>query len=417
MLLTSVFVLGIAIAALTVYTAFVAYRTGIVRDMARTDAQQVAEMVFEHLYSVMRKGWTRAEIDDVTHRIHLHLPNHEVLVIRGEPVARQFGDREGHAGLRERDKLVAATLANGTVQFLADEQRVRYAFPVVMASECVTCHTATPGEVNGAIVVSAPLAAMQTPIEGIVHPMMQLALALTVALLLAVYAILRLRVVRPMVDLSDHVNAISRETDYTRDLAIESSWPRELQTLANNFNALTAQVRSSTDALRESSLRDPLTGLFNRRHFDAALEQAAVDAANGAATFAVLLIDLDRFKPINDMFGHAAGDAVLASVAQALKDCLRETDLAARIGGDEFAILAISTAEADAQQLAARIREVVGRAELRFGQESIRPACSVGVATYPRNGRLGVEVLHAADIAMYADKSLRSAVASPPRAT
>lgn len=328
MLLAIVFVLGVVIAGLTVYSAFIAYRTSIVQDMARADTKQVAELVFEHLYSVMRKGWTGAEIDDVTHRIHLHLPHHEVLVVRGEPLVRQFGDREGHARIREKDSIVADTLKTGQVQFRTEGDRMRYAFPILMASECVACHTiSTPGEVNGVIAVSVPLAAMQGPIEGIVHPMMVLTLALTIALLLAVYVVLRRRVMRPMVDLTSHVSAISRATDYSRDIAVGNAWPRELQTLANSFNELMGQVRSSTDALRESSLRDPLTGLFNRRHFDAALEQAAVDASNGATSFAVLLLDLDRFKPINDKFGHAAGDAVLISVAKSLQGELRETDL------------------------------------------------------------------------------------------
>jgi diguanylate cyclase (GGDEF)-like protein len=409
MLLAIVFVLGVVIAGLTVYSAFIAYRTSIVQDMARADTKQVAELVFEHLYSVMRKGWTGAEIDDVTHRIHLHLPHHEVLVVRGEPLVRQFGDREGHARIREKDSIVADTLKTGQVQFRTEGDRMRYAFPILMASECVACHTiSTPGEVNGVIAVSVPLAAMQGPIEGIVHPMMVLTLALTIALLLAVYVVLRRRVMRPMVDLTSHVSAISRATDYSRDIAVGNAWPRELQTLANSFNELMGQVRSSTDALRESSLRDPLTGLFNRRHFDAALEQAAVDASNGATSFAVLLLDLDRFKPINDKFGHAAGDAVLISVAKSLQGELRETDLAARIGGDEFALLALSTTYEEAQQLAQRLRQAIGQPELRFGHEIVRPICSIGVGSCPADGHLGVDVLHAADVAMYADKMSRN---------
>jgi len=407
MLLATVFVLGVAIAGLTIYATFVAYRTSVIQQMARADAKQVAELVFEHLYSVMRKGWTRAEIDDVIHHTQLRLPDHEVLVVRGEPVVKQYGDREGHARLRENDLIVADTFKSSEVQFRTEGNRMRYTFPVIMASECVGCHTATPGEINGVIAVSVPLAALQGPIEGVVHPMMKLALLLIIVLLLAVYIVLRLRVMRPMIDLTAHVSAISQAVDYSRDLAVGHHWPRELQTLANNFNELMGQVRSSTDALRESSLRDPLTGLFNRRHFDAALEQAAIDATNGATYFAVLLIDLDRFKPINDLFGHAAGDAVLMSVAKSLQGELRETDLAARIGGDEFAVLTLSTTPDEAQQLAERLRKAIGQPELRFGHEIVRPACSIGMGSFPAAGHLGVDVLHAADFAMYADKAAR----------
>jgi diguanylate cyclase (GGDEF)-like protein len=409
MLLATVFVVGVAIAGLAIYTAFVAYRAGVVREMAHADAKRISEMVFEHLYSVMRKGWTGKEIDEITHRIHLRLPDHQVIVVRGEPVVKQYGDREGHAKLRTEDLAIAETLKTGEPQFRADNSSVRYVFPVTVDSECVVCHSAKPGEINGVISVSVPLAALQAPIEGIVHPMMKLALVLVFILLLAVYIVLRVRVMRPMVDLTDHVSKISQAADYSRDLVVESAWPRELETLANNFNELMGQVRSSTDALRESSLRDPLTGLFNRRRFDVALEQAAVDAANGATSFAVILIDLDHFKPINDLFGHAAGDAVLISVAKSMQGELRETDLAARIGGDEFAVLALSTTAEEAQQLAQRLRAAIGQPELRFGHESVRPECSIGVGSYLADGHLGVDVLHAADLAMYADKTARGA--------
>lgn len=409
MLLAVVFALGVAIAALTVYSAFIAYRTTIIQNMAREDAKQVSGLVFEHLYAVMRKGWTRADIDDVIHLVQLRLPHHEVLVVRSESVVRQYGDREGHARLREQDTVVADTLKSGKSLLRTENSRIRYSFPIQMSAECVACHTTTPGELNGVIVVSVPLNAVEKPIEGLIYPMMKLALLLTVALLLAAYFILRSRVVQPVEDLTSHVSTISREVDYTRDLVIGKRWPRELQTLANNFNELMGQIRRSTDALLESSLHDPLTGLFNRRHFDVALEQAAQDAEAGSAPFGVLLIDLDQFKPINDQFGHAAGDAVLLSVAKSLQGALRETDLAARIGGDEFAVLMTSTTYEEAKRLAERLREAICNPALRFGHDTVHPACSIGVAAYPQDGKLGVEVLHAADLAMYTDKARRNA--------
>jgi diguanylate cyclase (GGDEF)-like protein len=168
-----------------------------------------------------------------------------------------------------------------------------------------------------------------------------------------------------------------------------------------------AQVRLSHAQLHDLSIRDGLTGLFNRRHFDAALEQAAFDASHGSIPFAVLLIDLDRFKPINDQYGHAAGDAVLVSVADSIRAAIRETDLAARIGGDEFAVLALATTADIAHDLADRIRIAVSQPELRFGHASVYASCSVGVGCFPDDGRLAPDLMHSADVAMYADKTRR----------
>lgn len=410
LLVGGVFLIGVAIAAFTLYSAFVVYRANAIRDMARDDAKMVSELVFENLFLVMRKGWTRTEIDDVIHHIRLKLPDHEVLVVRGEPVVRQYGDRENHARLRTDDPLVVRTFSAGEAQAHSDGKWMRYAYPVIMANECVQCHTAHPGEVNGVITVSVPLSVMEVPIENMIHPMLRLGLLLVLGLLLATYLILRARVVVPMQNLGEQVGAITSSADYSRDLVAKMAWPRELHGLADNFNALMGQVRLSTDALRDSSLRDPLTNLFNRRHFDAMLEQAARDSRAGSAPFALLLIDLDRFKPVNDLFGHAAGDAVLMSVARAIQDNLRSTDLAARIGGDEFVVLALSTTRGEAEALAYRLREAIRAPALRFGQETLHVDCSIGVATYPDDGDLGVDVLRAADAAMYADKAGRNEI-------
>lgn len=407
-LLIAVFVAGLVIAALAVYSTYASYRQGTVRDMARADAQRISHLVFEHLYAVMRKGWTRDEIDDVIHHIQARLPDYEVKLIRGEPVVRQFGDRPGHADLRTNDALLRDVLAGGPEQVQMSGEQLRYVYPIRMTGECIGCHTqSSVGEVNGAISVSAPTRALTKPIEGIVQPAMRLALILIGCVLLMTYLVLRLRVTRPIVDLSGHVSELAREQDYSRDLVIGPGWPREVRSLGHHFNTLMGQVRESHEQLREASLRDPMTGLFNRRHFDAALARAVLDAHSGSQPFAVLLIDLDRFKPINDMFGHAAGDAVLISVARSLQGALRESDLAARIGGDEFAVLALATTRESAQELAERLRKAIGTPELRFGHEIVHPACSIGFGCYPDDGESAPQLLQAADTAMYTDKAQR----------
>jgi diguanylate cyclase (GGDEF)-like protein len=405
-LLLGVFVAGLLISALAVYSTFNAYRASTVHGMARADAKRISQMVFEHLYSVMRKGWTRTEIDDVIHHIQVQLPGYEIVVIRGEPVVRQFGDRPGHAELRESDEAARAVLSGGGEQVRVEEGKLRYLLPVTMSAECSTCHTsAHVGEVNGVIAVNVPTAVLYQPIENLVFPIMKLALVLVAGLLLLTFLFLRLRVSNPITELTAHVSTLSEQADYSRDLALDEHWPKEVRSLAENFNGLMARVRDSHDQLRDLSIHDPLTSLFNRRHFDTVLEQATFDASQGSVPFSVLLIDLDRFKPINDLFGHAAGDAVLMVVGKAIQNALRDTDMAARIGGDEFAILALATNPASAHELAARLRQAIAKPELRFGQEIVHPACSIGVASYPEDARLAADLMRIADNAMYDDKN------------
>jgi diguanylate cyclase (GGDEF)-like protein len=146
---------------------------------------------------------------------------------------------------------------------------------------------------------------------------------------------------------------------------------------------------------------DSLTGLFNRQTFLDVVNQMLQDSDKRKATFALLVLDLDKFKPVNDTLGHAAGDALLIEVARRLKRAVRDVDTIARLGGDEFAIIQDETTkEEDAGTLAGRIVRDLGRPfEIQGQQVSI--GASVGVALYPIHGSSREELLKAADTALY----------------
>lgn len=409
-----VFLVVTLIASIMVYGAYRQQRDAVARQVGHAEAQRTANLIFEHLYSVMRKGWTRSEIDDVVHHIRRHLPDYDISVIRGEPVVRQYGDIAGHAAQRS-DPLVARVIADRNEIFDDDEQRLRYGFPVRMSSECLSCHAgAQPGEVNGVIVVTIPGERLREPIEAAVRPTILWIGGLMLVLFAAIFIALRRRVVDPLAEFTDHVRDIAEAEHDSRPIERPRHWPRELDSLAASFNSLMGEVADSQRKLEEMSIRDPLTGLFNRRHFDAALRQAIADADAGAAPFAVLLMDLDRFKPVNDRYGHAAGDALLVAVAQAIHGVLRETDVAARIGGDEFAIIALATHPGATAELTERLRMAIATLTLRFGDETLTAACSIGAAAYPEAGREPAEVVRAADAAMYIDKARRRGAAGHP---
>jgi diguanylate cyclase (GGDEF)-like protein/PAS domain S-box-containing protein len=161
---------------------------------------------------------------------------------------------------------------------------------------------------------------------------------------------------------------------------------------------------------------DFLTGLANRRRFEQELSREAERVARYGAPGAVLVIDLDNFKEVNDAFGHMAGDDLLKGVAGAVRHRIRHTDLLARIGGDEFGVL-LPQADADQAQIAADgIVKALGRHVAVLGDQSIRVTASVGLAMFERLS--AAEVLARADIAMYEAKAAgrsRFALYSPVR--
>jgi diguanylate cyclase (GGDEF)-like protein len=158
------------------------------------------------------------------------------------------------------------------------------------------------------------------------------------------------------------------------------------------------QRAAAEEKLREQARRDPVTGLLNRAGFDGELERALA-----AGPCAVLFLDLDGFKGINDRYGHSAGDAVLKDVGARLAGLIRGRDALARIGGDEFAIVLSEAECADAERIAAR---VVGELTLPIEVEGepVSLTASVGVCVSDHGAQAG-ELLRRADQAMYAAKS------------
>lgn len=146
---------------------------------------------------------------------------------------------------------------------------------------------------------------------------------------------------------------------------------------------------------------DALTHLPNRALFNDRLCQAIAAAQRNKAHLALMFIDLDKFKPVNDTYGHGIGDMLLKDVAVRIQDCLRESDTAARVGGDEFVILLPTiTAEQDASTVGEKIRHTLNQ-PFELGGHTLNIGSSIGVAVYPQHGSEEKLLVKSADIAMY----------------
>lgn len=149
---------------------------------------------------------------------------------------------------------------------------------------------------------------------------------------------------------------------------------------------------------------DTLTGLFSRRHFQEDLDKALRRLRRSGVHGAVMILDLDDFKDVNDRLGHPEGDKLLKSLADLLRKRMRKADVLARLGGDEFAVLLPNTEARQARQAAERIIGAVGRHTLRLAGRSIGLTVSAGVALYPEHGQTARELLARAEFAMYRAK-------------
>lgn len=159
------------------------------------------------------------------------------------------------------------------------------------------------------------------------------------------------------------------------------------------------------ESARALAMQDPLTGLPNRRALEAAIEKAIAEPPAAGRSHAVYLLDLNGFKRVNDEHGHATGDELLRVVARRFQSAAREQDLIARIGGDEFAVLARDIEGRDkAIQIGDRFVSAL-RADVVFDGRSHTVGVAVGVALYPEDGTRREEIMHHADLAMYMAKA------------
>jgi diguanylate cyclase (GGDEF)-like protein len=194
--------------------------------------------------------------------------------------------------------------------------------------------------------------------------------------------------------------------------AIEPLAPTTIATVSINLTALillayvamviAREQRRARDAAIRLSTVDPLTGLYNRTFFFAAVDREIARSARSGRGFCLLMMDLDELKAVNDRHGHFIGDRVLRGVGDVIAEGVRRIDIAARYGGDEFVVLLPETEVTGAYVLAEKIR--LGVAELTVPGTEVRSSMSVGVVSFPDDGRTSDELMISADQAMYSSK-------------
>lgn len=169
--------------------------------------------------------------------------------------------------------------------------------------------------------------------------------------------------------------------------------------------ALTVSRLNTRESLHMQAVHDPLTGLYNRRYMEDVLERTHAHAEKHHGTFGIVALDIDRFKLVNDTFGHAAGDTMLKAIAQLLTSLVRNEDTVCRFGGEEFVILMPSISLDAAVQRAELVRTRLADLQVQHEGRALTPMTgSLGVALFPQHGREWTTVLEEADAALYRAK-------------
>ncbi|MFT3848756.1 MAG: diguanylate cyclase [Propionivibrio sp.] len=330
--------------------------------------------------------------------------------------AQAFGfDRGRRSLVQEQFPATAELVARRSDQVLFEARDGAYAERPVVAAFISRKVAAASMETHLVLGLTQPLSSVLEKVDELGVITLRIGLVLCVVCV-SLAVLLARAVTRPLGSLTQ---AVEHFADGQRSTGLPIERTDEIGVLARRFYRMRKQIQQQIAELNcrrvemENLARsDPLTGLANRRLLVNRAEHALSVARRDSQRLAVLFIDLDRFKPINDNLGHAVGDLLLKAVAERIRAVIRESDTPARIGGDEFVVLLETIQDdIDAQTVAEKIRIALN---LPFDIEAHRIAVSacIGIAFYPEDGTEMAELWRHADEAMYrAKENGRNAVA------
>jgi diguanylate cyclase (GGDEF)-like protein len=277
------------------------------------------------------------------------------------------------------------------------------------------------GELPGFLVASMPKDVAYRSIEESKHRLLKWGVP-GLLLILALTALVSRRALHPILLLSDGAKRVSMG----EDVYLPATGNDEIAELTVAFNDMVTKVREGRQRLEEArdqlaqtneglraanrtletlAITDGLTGLYNHRHFQDTIDKEIRRCDRENRLLSVLLIDIDHFKQYNDRFGHTEGDSALRRVSGQIAAKIRSTDMAFRYGGEEMAVLLPSCGKEQATEVAEKIRTAVSSSTARSGRFGAKNTVSIGVATFPADGRVARALVDTADAALYQAKA------------
>jgi diguanylate cyclase (GGDEF)-like protein/PAS domain S-box-containing protein len=198
-----------------------------------------------------------------------------------------------------------------------------------------------------------------------------------------------------------HTERMQTFADQIATVFANSRLVDELQKANARLSAQLSEIQALENELREQAIRDPLTGLFNRRYLQVTLDREIARVKRTNQPVGIIIMDIDHFKLINDSYGHKAGDLILEALGELFKTNIRREDIACRYGGEEFVVVMPGASLKTAEERAEIIHSQIAALRVHYENWNIHVTVSVGVAAYPLHGTTGEDVLIRADRALY----------------
>lgn len=355
----------------------------------KEDTNTMSELVFQNLYTVMKIGGDKELIDETINRIKKDISNLNVSVIKND-------DR--------KKELITKVFQTKEPQISQENQTIEFATPILFKQECLKCHNSSQvDDVAGVILIEHQILDIKLSLREIFIMMFVLFIITITIFFSSWFYFLKKYFIKPIDSLVEQISKFRTYRDLENNIIIDTKI-KEIKLLKDAFNSKNKALLNSYQKLEESNFTDSLTGIYNRKKFDEYSTFIFNDAQRYNHTFSIIVIDLNKFKPINDIYGHNVGDKVLIFFAQLLSKSIRETDYLFRVGGDEFYLLMNNTNLEDATIIVKKLEKELLNSKFIYGNIKITVSASFGISQYKIDANSIEELIVKADVKMYENK-------------
>lgn len=293
-----------------------------ISNLAHIDARKTSKLVFETLYSAMQRGWNKDDLREIISRLNSVDKNMKVDVFRSELVAQRFGEINKDKIARESNADIAKAVKGEEVLNISNSNYIEYYYPVVAKDACLKCHTnASVGNVLGVIDVSYPIDDLKVSLNEMINFFIIFIVVFSLIIYAAIFIELKQYLIKPIKNFANVIKTITSSHDMKKRVEINDNI-EELDSIKGIFNSM-------LDSIEYQFYFDTLTGLENRRKLTEKLEERH--------NVFLMIINIDGFQEINDLYGDPAGDEILKEFALFLKEIIPEKDGLYRLHSDEFA--------------------------------------------------------------------------------
>lgn len=346
----------------------------------------ITNLIFENLYTVMKMGGDKELIEHTIKKIknNISYANINIITEKNSAVEEVFITKK--AKINNFDK---------TLQFQT---------PILFKQECLQCHQNSKiGDIAGVVMIDYSIFDIKISLKDILNMIFILFILIVLVFFSTWIYFLKKYFIKPINELIEEISKHKSYKDLKSQIIIKTNI-REIKQLEKAFNTKNNALHSSISKLEKASNKDHLTGIYNRKKFVEYSNLIIHEAQRYDHTFSLILIDLNKFKPINDTFGHLIGDKVLIFFTQTILKSIRETDYLFRMGGDEFYLLLSNTSYAEAEITVSKLQEKLKNSLFTEKNITLEISASFGIAEYKIDANNIEELEKIADKRMYENK-------------